>query len=259
MRFTGGREVLVKIFTKVGACPPLHQHRHYLGPVSVHPLAAGPDPATPLASLPFAVVDVETTGTVPESGDRITEIAVVRVEGGIVGAPYARLVNPQRPIPGYITMLTGISHAMVRDEPPFRDRAPEIRALLDGAVFTAHNAAFDWRFVQAELVRSAVTPLGGPRLCTVRLARRLLPQLPRRSLDAVTTHFGIRIEARHRAAGDALATAYALCRLLALAADAGLTTWGALEASLAPRTRRRPTPPVRSHLPLPPRAEDRPV
>jgi DNA polymerase-3 subunit epsilon len=259
MRFTEGRGVLVKIFTNLGACAPLHQRHRYLAPVSAPPLSAGPDPATPLATLPFAVVDVETTGTVPENGDRITEIAVVRVHGGIVGAQYARLINPQRTIPGYISALTGISNAMVRDEPPFRDRAPEIRSLLDGAVFTAHNAAFDWRFVQAELVRSAVAPLDGPRLCTVRMARLFLPQLPRRSLDAVTTHFGIGIAARHRAAGDALATAHALCRLLALATDAGLTTWGALEAYLAPRARRRIMPPVRSRLPLPPHAEDRPA
>ena len=244
MRFTEGRGVLVKIFTNVGACNPLHQHRRYLARVPEQPLPTGPEPATPLATLPFAVVDVETTGTVPESGDRITEIAVVRVQGGVVGASYARLVNPQRAIPGYITMLTGISTAMVRDEPPFRDRAPEIRALLDGAVFTAHNAAFDWRFVQAELLRSAVPPLDGPRLCTVRLARLVLPQLPRRSLDAVTAHFGIRIEARHRAAGDALATAHALCHLLSLVTESGVTTWGELEAYLAPRARRRLAPPA---------------
>jgi DNA polymerase-3 subunit epsilon len=209
--------------------------------------------------MPFAVVDVETTGTVPESGDRITEIAVVRVQGGIVGASYARLVNPQRPIPGYISSLTGISNAMVRNEPPFHARAPEVRALLTGAVFTAHNAAFDWRFVQAELLRSDMMPLAGPRLCTVRMARVFLPQLPRRSLDALATHFGIRIEARHRAAGDALATAHALCRLLTLATEAGLTTWAALESHLAPRVRRRMLPPVRPRLSLPFRSEDRPA
>lgn len=198
---------------------------------------------TPLHRLPFAVVDVETTGTAAEAGDRVTEIAIVPVQGGVVGEPYARLVNPERPIPPFITALTGISWAMVRDQPPFRAIADEVASHLAGRVFTAHNVSFDWRFVVGEQARACGAPDGpvltAPRLCTVRMARAFLPRLPRRSLGHVAAHFGIPVHARHRAAGDALATAHALVRLLELAQEAGLPNWGALLQYLATPARRR--------------------
>lgn len=197
-------------------------------------------PAVPrLADIAFAVVDVETTGTQAAGGDRITEIAIVRVEGGEVGAVYTQLVNPERPIPPYITALTRISWDMVRDQPPFRVVAPEIVSRLSGAVFTAHNASFDWRFVSEELRRGVGLELSGPRLCTVKLAKALLPDLPRRSLDHVTRYFNIEIEARHRAAGDALATARALCRMLRIAEREGLQTWEDLVSRLSPSSTAR--------------------
>lgn len=199
-------------------------------------------PALPLVALrdaEFAVVDVETTGTSASAGDRITEIAVVHVQGGHVGDVYSRLVNPERPIPPYITALTQISWEMVRDQPPFREVVQEIRERLAGRVFVAHNATFDWRFVSEEVRRSTGDDLQGPRLCTVRMARRFLPELSRRSLDEVTRFLGLTIEARHRAAGDAVATAQALCRMLELAEDEGIRSWSELDAVLA-RPIRRP-------------------
>ncbi|WP_396222216.1 PolC-type DNA polymerase III [Gemmatimonas sp.] len=201
---------------------------------------AGASPTAPrLADIAFAVVDVETTGTQAAGGDRITEIAIVQVRGGEVVEVFSRLVNPGRPIPPYITALTQISWAMVRDQPPFAEIAPLVMERLAGAVFVAHNAAFDWRFVGEELRRGAGHVLSGPRLCTVRLARKLLPDLPRRSLDHLTRYFGIEIEARHRAAGDALATAHALCRMLRVAEQEGYHTWHDLEHLLAPSSVRR--------------------
>jgi len=195
--------------------------------------ASGPD-ADALGRLSYVVVDVETTGGRAEGGDRVTEIAAVLVEGGEVREVYETLVNPQRPIPRWITSLTNISWEMVKDAPSFREVCDEVTARLRGRVFVAHNAAFDWRFVTAEVARATGEQLDGPRLCTVRLARRLLPQLPRRSLDNVARHYGVEIEARHRAAGDALATAHVLLALLRDAADRGCTTWAELEALLAP-------------------------
>lgn len=196
---------------------------------------AGVVAATPsLADISFAVVDVETTGTYAAGGDRITEIAIVRVRGGEVGEVFSQLVNPERPIPPHITALTRITSEMVREQPVFRHVAPRVMERLSGAVFTAHNASFDWRFVSEELRRGAGHDLAGPRLCTVKLAKALLPDLPRRSLDHLTRYFNIEIEARHRAAGDALATAQALCRLLRIAEREGLRTWADLEARLSP-------------------------
>jgi DNA polymerase-3 subunit epsilon len=201
------------------------------------PLASGAE-RVGLLGVDFAVVDVETTGT--RVADRVTEIAIARVSGGELQDVYTQLVNPQRPIPAHISALTHITWAMVKDQPPFGQIAPDVVRRLAGHVFTAHNAAFDWRFVSNELTRGGLR-LSGPRLCTVRLARLLLPRLTRRSLDHVTRYFGIEISARHRAAGDAEATARALVRMLRIAEGEGVSSWQALEARLAtaPVRRRR--------------------
>jgi DNA polymerase-3 subunit epsilon len=185
-----------------------------------------------LRDLRFAVVDVETTGTSPSRSDRVTEVAVVQVANGAVAGCFETLVNPGRPIPPAIVALTRITDEMVRGAPTFRDVAGDVVQQLRDRVFVAHNAAFDWRFVSHEVQRAAGVQLVGETLCTVRLARVLLPQLPRRSLDAVTHYFGIEIGARHRAAGDALATAHVLLRLLQLAESRGAVTWRELVALL---------------------------
>ena len=188
-----------------------------------------------LSSLTFAVVDVETTGSRPDGGDRITEIAVVTVRDGRIANVYETLVNPERSIPPFITRLTNISWEMVAEKAPFRDVCDEVLRILEGHVFVAHNAAFDWRFVSAEVRRARGRELTGRRLCTVRLARRLLPQLRSRSLDWVARHYAVEIEPgkRHRAAGDALATAHCLIRLLADARAHGCERWSDLERLLA--------------------------
>jgi DNA polymerase-3 subunit epsilon len=202
-----------------------------------------PTPAadpTALDRAHFAVVDVETTGSQPGLWDRVTEIAIVPVDGLVVGAPWSRLVHPGRPIPPMITALTGISNAMVATAPTFADLADEVTAHLEGRIFTAHNALFDHRFVEAELVRARALRLGGTRLCTVQLTRRLVPALTRRSLDRVSAYFGVPVEGRHRAGGDALATAHVLVRLLEIAQERGITSWPALLGLLSPAARRRP-------------------
>ncbi len=207
--------------------------------------AAMADHAFPTACIPslsqidFAVVDVETTGTRAGGADRVTEIAIAQVRNGAVAEVYSQLVNPERSIPLHITALTQITWTMVRDQPVFRQIAHEVSSRLAGHVFTAHNAAFDWRFVSEELTRSSGQALAGPRLCTVRLARVFLPQLSRRSLDHVTHYFGIAIGARHRAAGDAVATAEVLLRLLRVAEDQGIGTWTALDRMLRTPASRR--------------------
>ena len=188
-----------------------------------------------LSSLSFAVVDVETTGGRPGTGDRITEIAIVTVNDGRVQEVYETLVNPERSIPPFITRLTNISWEMVRDKAPFRDVCERVIRTLDGQVFVAHNVAFDWRFVSAEVVRASGRELTGRRLCTVRLARRLLPQLRSRSLDWVARHYDVEIPdgMRHRAAGDAVTTAHCLLRLLDDARSHGCERWSELERFLS--------------------------
>ncbi|HXI21559.1 MAG TPA: 3'-5' exonuclease, partial [Gemmatimonadales bacterium] len=106
-------------------------------------------------------------------------------------------------------------------------------------IFVAHNARFDWGFVSAEVRRARALGLTGSRICTVRLARRLLPELASRSLDSLSFHFGLENPARHRAAGDALATAELLERLLVLARDEGARTLADLEAMTRGRNVRK--------------------
>ncbi|MEO7521737.1 MAG: exonuclease domain-containing protein [Gemmatimonas sp.] len=206
------------------------------------PFDAIPDVSPELHEVGFAVVDVETTGTRASGSDRVTEIAIATVRRGTVSDVYTTLVNPERLIPARITDITGITWAMVKDQPCFRHIAAEVTTRLAGHVFTAHNASFDWRFVSEELRRGSNQTLAGPKLCTVRLARVLLPNLARRSLDHLTHYFGIEINARHRAAGDAEATAKALLRMLKVAEDLGVTSWSALETmAMRPASRRRVT------------------
>ena len=196
-----------------------------------------------LKELSFVVVDVEATGVRAIDGDRITEVAAVLVRNGEAKVVFDSLVNPQRPIPMPISTLTGISWDMVRNAPRFGDIAHQLAGVLEGHVFVAHNATFDWRFISHEMQRATGRPLDGTRLCTVKLARRLVPTLYRRSLDAITDYFGIRIYNRHRAGGDAIATADVFIRLLAAAQDFGLETLDDLQAHLRqPRKRWRRSP-----------------
>jgi DNA polymerase III subunit epsilon len=210
-------------------------------------VACGADhPAdTVIRTLEYAVVDVETTGGSWGGGHRVTEIAALRLRGdGVLIDEYRTLVNPQRPIPSFITRLTRITAEMVSDAPLFSEVAGEVARVLRGAVFVAHNAPFDWRFVGAEFGRAGVTLTGVP-LCTVRLARKLVPELSSRSLDSLTCFFNIPVESRHRAYGDAEATAALFRHLLGRLDTQEIARWGELDRLLqqrAPRRKRQANP-----------------
>lgn len=153
----------------------------------------------------YAVVDVETTGGTG-SADRITEIAIVRVQQGQVIDRYSQLVNPQRRIPSFITRLTGISDAMVAAQPSFAEIAGDVLQRLQGCVFVAHNVKFDYGFVKAELARCDLE-LKLPQLCTVVQSRKSFPGLASYGLAALASHFGLNLTQHHRALADAAATA----------------------------------------------------
>lgn len=186
----------------------------------------------------WVVVDVETTGGTPARGHRVTEVAAVRVSGGRIADSYCTLVNPERPIPRMITSLTGISNEMVSRQPRFAEVARAVSDAVSGCVFVAHNAGFDWRFLSHELNQATGMTLSGRQLCTVRLSRRLLPQLPSRSLDGLAMWFGLEIESRHRALDDAVATAKVLLRLIDMLEEQGVTDWDGLQALLRKRKAR---------------------
>lgn len=201
--------------------------------------AARPGAADRLVGLSYAVVDLETTGGSPWNGHRITEIAAVVVRQGRVESAFTTLVNPERSIPPLISRLTHITADMVRHQPTFGEIWPRVVEALRGHVFVAHNAAFDWGFLRAEVVQAGGQMPTMRRLCTVRLARRLLPHLRRRSLDHIAQYYGVRVRDRHRAGGDAAATAECLVRLLDEAGVRGWDTWNDLQEVLRRRRPRR--------------------
>jgi DNA polymerase III subunit epsilon len=202
-------------------------------------LVARPTGSPRVQDCSFAVVDVETTGSRPSGGDRVTEIAVVTLARGVAETVYHSLINPERPIPGAVSAVTRITHDMVQTAPTFAEVADDILAALAGRVFVAHNVGFDWRFVSAELRRTRGLVLDGPAVCTVRLARRLIAGLKSKSLDSVAAYYGIEISERHRAGPDALATAKVLARLLDAAAEREVETLHQLVALGRQRGRRR--------------------
>lgn len=187
----------------------------------------------PLQDLCCAVVDTEATGSSFSEGHRLVEIAIVPVERGQVGDVWWTLINPGRSLPFGVQRLTGISDEMLGAAPWFDHIALEVSERLERRVFVGHNVAFDWRLVSAQLAEAVGAVPSVPRLCTIRMARFLLPSLRRRNLDSISRHFGIVNHARHRAGGDALATARVLVRLLDEARARGLGDLSALEGFLA--------------------------
>jgi DNA polymerase-3 subunit epsilon len=137
----------------------------------------------------IAFIDLETTGTVA-TGDRITEIGIVRVEDGELAEEWSSLVNPECSIPEEIQALTGISNDMVRGAPTFAQLAHDVRERLEGHLFVAHNARFDYGFIKNEFRRIEV-PFTADVLCTVRLSRRLYPEAVGHSLDALIERHGL--------------------------------------------------------------------
>lgn len=146
-------------------------------------------------------VDLETTGG-NAANHRITEIGIVRIENGELVDEWSSLVNPECPIPAYIEAFTGISNAMVAAAPRFAAVAAVVLRKLQGAVFVAHNARFDYSFLRSEFQRLDM-PFSAKVLCTVKLSRRLFPEHVRHNLDAVMERHGLTCSARHRALGDA--------------------------------------------------------
>lgn len=235
---TGGAgAAAAAVFTLLGGDPRFRVDGQGVWSVA-QPSAPDPASSRPLREENWVVVDVETTGGTPTRGHRVTEVAAVRVCGGRIADTFCTLVNPERPIPGMITSLTGISNAMVAQQPRFAQVAGQVSGALQGCVFVAHNAGFDWRFLSHEMQMATGMTLSGRQLCTVRLSRRLLPQLPSRSLDGLAMWFGVEIESRHRALDDAVATAKVLLRLIDLLEEQGVGDWDGLQALLRRRKAR---------------------
>ena len=149
---------------------------------------------------PLVFVDLETTGA-NATNDRITEIGIVEVNGENI-REWSTLVNPGVRIPTFIQGLTGISDAMVATAPSFEEVAQEAFSRMEGKLFVAHNARFDYGFLRNEFKRIGVN-FSSPVLCTVKLSRKLFPQYHKHSLDAIIERHNLPVKDRHRALADA--------------------------------------------------------
>lgn len=176
-----------------------------------------------LTEAVYTVVDVETTGGKPPL-HKIIEIAGVRVERGVITGNYHSLVNPGRYIPPFVAEMTGIHEELVSAMPAAEEVMVGFLGFLGDSVFVAHNAAFDLMFLNHELQNMGMDAVGNLVLCTQKLAKRLVPEMERRSLDALAARLGIPIEGRHRALGDATATARMLIAFLGKAVNIGVKT-----------------------------------
>ncbi len=154
------------------------------------------DPSTPLV-----FIDLETTGTSPRH-HRVIEVGIVRVEEGEAVKEYKTLLNPGELVPAFVASLTGISTAMLQGAPQFEDVALEIAELLEGALFVAHNAPFDYGFLGAEFRRIGMS-FSYPYLCTAKLSRELYPEHRHHNLDTIIERYSLQAGDRHRALDDA--------------------------------------------------------
>jgi len=150
---------------------------------------------------PVACVDLETTGGMAAQ-HRVIEVGIVLLEHGEIIEEWSTLVHPGSRIPSLIAAFTGIDDSMVADAPPFADVAQEVRRRLEGRLFVAHNARFDYGFLRTEFRRLGVR-FAAPVLCTVKLSRALYAEHARHNLDTLMDRFGLSCMARHRALGDA--------------------------------------------------------
>jgi len=153
---------------------------------------------------PIVMLDFETTGLSPAMGDRITEVAALRIVNGRVTERYVSLINCHARIPSFISALTGISQAMVDSAPPVGRVMPELLAFIGSDTLSAHNASFDEKFLIAESARLGMTPAHQALVCSLKLSRRLFPGMPSYKLGALSSQLGIRFRsAAHRAESDA--------------------------------------------------------
>ena len=169
--------------------------------------------SSPIDKANFCVFDVETTGLSPYK-NKIIEIAIVKVSKLKIVDKYCTFINPGRQIPFFITNLTGISDDDVYDAPYFDEVADDIMNFISDHILIAHNLAFDQSFLKTELKNCSREKITNPGVCTVKLARRLYPNLRSKSLSSVSSHLRLKNKDAHRAYGDADVTAKVLIKML---------------------------------------------
>lgn len=167
-----------------------------------------------LAGQAIVMLDFETTGLSPDMGDRITEVAALRIADGAVVDRFVSLINCGVRIPPFITSLTGITQAMVDSAPPVAQVMPQLLDFIGGDALAAHNASFDEKFLRAEAARLGLTPGHTATLCSLKLSRRVFPQLGSYKLGDLSRQLEIRFQgSAHRAEADAEVAAQVLLHI----------------------------------------------
>jgi DNA polymerase-3 subunit epsilon len=165
-------------------------------------------------SKPIVMLDFETTGLSPDNGDRITEVAALRIEDGRITDRYVSLVNCGVRIPSFITGLTGITQRMVDSAPPAGEVVPQLVEFIGGDTLSAHNASFDDKFLRAESARCGLAARHLGPVCSLKLARRVYPELGSYKLGTLSGSLGIRFNGTaHRAEADAEVAAQVLLHI----------------------------------------------
>ena len=182
-----------------------------------------PSPETALRDVPLVVVDVETTGLDPKA-DQIIEIGAIKMMGLKPIAEWSSFVSTSIVLTDDIIRLTGISPDMLVGQPPLEDVMTQFLKFIEGSILVAHNAEFD-----ASMIKSACSQMGvdleWPYLCTLKMARELLPDLENKKLDTLARHYGLTFESRHRAIGDIKVTCGVLREMFEQEAYS-IVTWG---------------------------------
>jgi DNA polymerase-3 subunit alpha (Gram-positive type) len=182
-----------------------------------------------LDSLTYVVVDVETTGLDFEQHE-LTEIGALKTIGKEIQEVFSSLIRPASTIPSEITALTGIDNEMVKDFPPAGKVLQSFLDFVGDAILIAHNADFDLPFIRHHLKKNLQKELPNECLCTLKISRTLLPQLPNHKLHTVTEYFGLALENRHRAMGDVELTCQIWAKFIDLLKEKGITSKHELSA-----------------------------
>jgi len=161
----------------------------------------------------FSVIDVETTGLSAKT-NRVIEIGLVKVRNYKIVERYETLINPGSYIPGFISQLTGITDDDVANAPFFSDIVEDLKQFIGETIISGHNLSFDSSFIKYEFFRNGEEPLYNEQVCTLKLARRIFPNLKSKSLSSVTKHLKLRNKSAHRALGDAEVTARILIKII---------------------------------------------
>lgn len=171
--------------------------------------------------MSYTVLDIETTG-LSRYVHKITEIAAVRYKEGKIKKEFHTLVNPGVKIPKFITTLTGIDDKMVKDAPKIDEVLPDFLDFLEDTTIVAHNATFDYNFIDSNLMRHFDQNLKNKRICTVKLANRILADIGSKKLENVCKHFEIKNDNAHRAMSDVMATVEVFSNFLDILKEKGI-------------------------------------